>query len=422
LAPAGGGFRAPERSGRFGREHRSAENRLRMAGAGEFLPSLAAFALLASTILAPAHAAGEPAWSERVVYSFQGAAAGDGAYPEAALINVAGTLYGTTWQGGADGYGTVFKVTTSGTETALYSFQGPVANDGAFPLAGLIDVGNMLYGTTRGGGAHQYGTVFRVTPAGVEKVLYSFSNVGNDGAFPEAGLLNVNGTLYGTTADGGLDNAGTVFKVTRNGVETPLHGFSSNNEGDGDSPVAGLIEVGNTLYGTTIGDSQAGYGTVYASSLGAPATEQPIYYFQGLGDGAYPAAGLVNVNGTLYGTTQGAGGHGYGTVFKTAGYQATALYSFKGAVAGDGAYPVASLINIGSALYGTTQYGGAYGYGTVFRVTAAGTEEVLYSFKGAAAGDGAYPVASLINVGGTLYGTTQQGGASGYGTVFAVKP
>ncbi len=117
-----------------------------------------AFAFLASAILSPGYAASVTAPAEKIVYSFQGAAASDGAYPKAALINVAGTLYGTTWQGGADGYGTVFKVTTSGTETPLYSFQGPVANDGAYPLAGLIDVGNVLYGTTYGGGAYQYGT------------------------------------------------------------------------------------------------------------------------------------------------------------------------------------------------------------------------------------------------------------------------
>ncbi len=382
-----------------------------------------AFAFLASAILSPGYAASVTAPAEKIVYSFQGAAASDGAYPKAALINVAGTLYGTTWQGGADGYGTVFKVTTSGTETPLYSFQGPVANDGAYPLAGLIDVGNVLYGTTYGGGAYQYGTVFRYKLAGGEKVLYSFSNISNDGAFPEAGLLNLAGTLYGTTSNGGLYNCGTVFKVTTAGVETTMHGFCSNNGGDGDLPAAGLINVGNTLYGTTVGDTQGDNGTVYSvSTQSAPVIEEPIYYFQGLGDGAYPQAGLVLANGTLYGTTQGAGEHGYGTVFKTTGYGLTSVYSFKGAVAGDGAYPVAGLISIGGTLYGTTQHGGAYGYGTVFKVTPSGVESVVYSFKGATAGDGAYPVASLINVGGTLYGTTEQGGASGYGTVFAVKP
>ncbi len=382
--------------------------------------------LFATTILTPAYA---HAPAEKVIYSFQGAVAGDGADPRAGLIDVGGMLYGTTIQGGAHGYGTVFKVTTAGAEAVLYSFQGLPNSDGDGPRAGLIDVDGTLYGTTAGGGASQLGTVFKVTLAGAETVLYSFGGPAtNDGAFPYAGLVNLGGTLYGTTLNGGQSDGGIVFKVTRAGVETQLHSFGGNTTGDGLSPFSGLMALGGTLYGTTLEDTGVGQGTVYALSPGkrrAPATETVLYTFQGVGDGVLPVGGLVNVNGTFYGTTSGGGtvGNGYGTVFKIApgGSGYAALYSFQGQAAGDGAAPYAGLIDVNGTLYGTTTQGGTNGYGTVFKVTPSGVETVLHSFQGQAAGDGAYPYAELIKIGDMLYGTTEQGGANGYGTVFAIK-
>jgi uncharacterized repeat protein (TIGR03803 family) len=137
-----------------------------------------------------------------VLYSFKGK---DGADPGAGLLNVNGTLYGTTTGGGkycrgSDGCGTVFSITTSGKETVLHSFGG--TGDSGYPKAGLLNVNGTLYGTTAGGGANGSGTVFSITTSGAETVLYSFKG-GKDGKAPSAGLLNVKGTLYGSTEVGG---------------------------------------------------------------------------------------------------------------------------------------------------------------------------------------------------------------------------
>jgi uncharacterized repeat protein (TIGR03803 family) len=152
-----------------------------------------------------------PSGKETVLHTVDGSS-GDGYAPYAGLINVNGTLYGTTVQGGAYctlGCGTVFSITTSGTETVLHSF-GP--GDGEYPYAGLIDVNGTLYGTTLEGGAGA-GTIFSITPSGTEKVLYGFAGEPN-GFEPYAGLINVKGTLYGTTAAGGVDGDGTVFSLS----------------------------------------------------------------------------------------------------------------------------------------------------------------------------------------------------------------
>jgi uncharacterized repeat protein (TIGR03803 family) len=231
-------------------------------------------------------------------------------------------------------------------------------------------VGGTLYSTTLFGGAKSEGEVFSITRSGTEKVVYSFNDGGGriDGINPYGGLLHVGGNLYGTTYNGGTDDEGTVFKVTKSRTEKVLYSFKAGN--DGSRPFASLIKVGSTLYGTTLTGGANGYGTVFkVSKAGA---ERVIYTFQGqaAGDGSSPQGALLDVDGTLYGTTQG---------------------------------------------------GGASGYGTVFKVTPAGAETVIYSFQGTS-GDGANPQAGLIKVGGSLYGTTYKGGASGNGTVFAIKP
>jgi len=308
--------------------------------------------------------------SETVLHSF---GADDGGDPEAGLVNVNGTLYGTTAQNGATGAGTVFSITTSGKETVLYSFGGKP--DGESPLAGLVKVKNTLYGTTVVGGsgscywtAYSYydsgcGTVFSMTPSGHgDGILHSFKGAPKDGAFPYAGLLNATGRLYGTTHSGGANDAGTVFSVTPSGKETVLYSFG-NSSGDGESPEAGLIEVNGTLYGTTNGGGANGDGTVFA--LKPPGKETVLHSFGGSGDGESPEAGLIEVNGTLY---------------------------------------------------GTTKLGGAYDGGTVFAITSSGKETVLLSFLGP---DGKYPDAGLIHVKGTLYGTTESGGTNNGGTAFS---
>ena len=262
-----------------------------------------------------------------MVYSFGGSSS-DGANPAAGLINVDGTLYSITVRGGTGACfgdagicGTVFSVTPAGAETVVYSFKG--GSDGAGPVSGLIDVNGTLYGTTvygggtGGAGGFGYGTVFALTRSGKETVVYSF-NGGTDGAYPQAGLINVGGVLYGTTVYGGgtgcPDNygCGTVFSVMPVGIETVLHSFGDGAGGAG--PYAGLMNVRGTLYGTTRygGDSTYGHGTVFSLTLGGP--ETVVYSFKG-GHGAYPEAGLVNLGGTFYGTTTRGGAYHLGTVF-----------------------------------------------------------------------------------------------------------
>jgi len=405
---------------------------------------------------------------ETVLHSFAGAP--DGAAPRANLIDVKGTLFGTTGAGGAGtrGYGgTVFALDPgTGAESVAYSFCTKKnsrklfrCEDAQEPWAGLINVEGRLYGTTIYGGVNDAGAVFRFNPrTGAEKLLYSFCSQGNceDGESPEAGLIDVNGTLYGTTVQGGGNKCshadtgcGTVFALDPDtGAEKVLYSFCSQ-EGctDGAIPNAGLIDLGGTLYGTTPDGGAYDGGTVFALDPGTGA-ETVLYSFcsqQNCTDGEIPVAGLISVNGTLYGTTENGGSgttgtrlcpFGCGTVFAIdpgTGAE-TVVHSFcsqmKGNRCADGAQPEASLIDVRGALYGTTSQGGGnagcvktFACGTVFSIDLnTGTEKVLYSFcRQQNCADGDHPDASLIEVKGTLYGTTLEGGAYGLGTVFAVR-
>jgi uncharacterized repeat protein (TIGR03803 family) len=373
--------------------------------------------------------------SYHVLYRF-GHDANDGRDPQDRLTNIGGTLYGTTTFGGAYrcsiGYacGTAFRITTGGVEKVLHSFGN--GSDGANPEAELVDVGGTLYGTTYSG-AYGFGTVFSITTGGKEKVLHSFGN-GTDGRNPRGGLIAVNGTLYGTTEFGGKHNRGTIFNITTAGVEKVLHSFGRPT--DGSQPLAPLVRVGSTLYGTTSGGGaytcgRDRCGTVFSITTGG--TERVLHSFNGT-DGQSPAAGLLDVSGTLYGTTNkgGAytcGGATCGTVFSiTRGGAEKVLHSFNGT---DGEDPAAGLLDVSGALYGTTYLGGEHTCagvtcGTVFRLTTRGAEKVLHSFAGGS--DGALPLAGLIKANGTLYGTTSLGGGgsgcsgNGCGTVFSMIP
>lgn len=350
----------------------------------------------------------------KALFQFDGA---DGAAPYANLTDVNGALYGTTYSGGANGVGVVFKITTAGVERPIYSFKG--GSDGEYPAAGLANVNGTLYGTTSYGGTSSDGTVFKITTAGVEKVIHSFG--GGNGQYPNA-LIDVSGTLYGTTNSGGTSGFGTVFKITTSGSEKVLHSFKRVTHGtDGMYPEAPLLDVGGTLFGTTTRGGKKNVGTVF--SITTSGTERVLYSFKAGGDGADPFCGLADVGGILFGTTNLGGVNGLGIVFEvtTAGSE-TVFYSFKGGA--DGANPYAGLTEVNGALYGTTYRGsasgcsGSGGCGTIFKITTSGAESVLHAFKGT---DGANPYAGVTNVNGTLYGTTLNGGA-GYGTVFKTSP
>ena len=378
-------------------------------------------AVLSALLLTAAHPG--QAQTETVLYSFTDSP--DGAYPDSELVlHKKGNLYGTTFQGGAYGNGTVFELTAAGTEKVLYSF-GSQPGDGIGPRASLtFDKKSNLYGTTEVGGAYGGGTVFELTAAGTEKVLYSFGSQPGDGAGPREGLtFDKEGNLYGTTAYGGAYGGGTVFELTAAGTEKVLYTFGSQ-PGDGTDPQAGLtFDKKGNLYGTTRLGGAYGEGTVF--EVTAAGAEKVLYSFGSLpDDGSSPTTGLVfDKKGNLYGTTPSGGAYGYGTVFElTKKGSEKVLYSF-GSQAGDGFYPYAGLVfDKKGNLYGTTCQGGAYGGGTVFELTAEGTEKVLYSF-GSQPGDGGIPYAGLIfDKMGNLYSTTIFGGADGYGTVFELVP
>jgi len=287
---------------------------------------------------------------------------GDGDNPQAGLVVSCGTLYGTTYAGGSSNAGTVFAVnTTGGSFTNVYSFTG--GNDGHGPQAGLVLSGNMLYGTTELGGASGFGTVFAVnTNGGGFTNVYSFAG-GGDGAEPEAGLVLMSNTLYGTTFIGGQFGEGSVFRVNTNGAAfTNIYSFSGG--ANGANPEAGLVLSGNTLYGTTANGGNSGWGTVFKVNTNGSGFSSCLFNYT---DGANPQAGLLLSGNTLYGTTTNGGADGYGAVFQVGTNLSSIinLYSFSGG--SDGANPAAGLALVGNTLYGTTQtadYG--FGYGTVF--------------------------------------------------------
>jgi uncharacterized repeat protein (TIGR03803 family) len=339
----------------------------------------------------------------------------DGASPQAGLVASDVMLYGTTYAGGASDYGTVFAINTySSNLSNVYSFTG--GSDGRGPMAGLVLSGDMLYGTTELGGASSNGTVFAVnTSGGGFTNVYSFYG-GRDGANPEGGLVLMGNTLYGTTHAGGSSGYGTVFRVNTDGTAfTNICNFSGAN---GANPEAGLVLSGNTLYGTTYAGGSSGYGAIFRVNTdgGSPGN---VYSFTNGSDGAKPEAGLVLAGGTLYGTASSSGGvnfnDGSGTVFSVntngSGFK-SCLFNYT-----DGANPQGGLFLAGNTLYGTTTNGGASGWGTIFQVgTNLGGIVSLYSFPG---GDGVYPEAGLAVAGNTLYGTTQTSDYTfGDGTVF----
>jgi len=362
------------------------------------------------------------AQNETALYVF-GSQSGDGRWPGAGVIfDQNGNLYGTTSEGGASDWGSVYELTADGREKVLYSF-GRRNKDGQYPFASLVfDKEGNLYGTTSVGGAHLNGTVFEITAAGKEKVLHSFHK--SDGSTPVAGVIfDQNGNLYGTTTRGGAHGGGTVFEITAAGKEKVLHSFGSQS-GDGFLPYAGLVFDGNgNLYGTTTQGGAHGNGTVF--EITAAGTEKVLHSFDPrAGDGYNPGAGLIFDNeDNLYGTTSQGGPYGYGTVFEiTAAGTEEVLYSF-GSQSGDGSNPEADLVfDQNGNLYGTTYVGGAYDLGTVYELTADGLEKVLYSF-GSQPGDGSNPLSGVIfDKEGNLYGTTFEGGAYNYGTVFEATP
>jgi uncharacterized repeat protein (TIGR03803 family) len=305
----------------------------------------------------------DPSGNYTVLHAFTGGK--DGGMPEANLyLDTQGNLFGTTTTGGTYSYGTVFEVTADGNETVLHSFGNGI--DGKTPLAGLVrDAAGNFYGTTVTGGADGFGTVYRLSSDGQETLLYSFAD-GNDGAQPSGGLvLDTNNNLYGCAQFGGVAGGGTLFKLSQTGKYAVLHSFS---DATGSFPTAAVRDKAGNFYGTTRSGGTHHDGTVF--KVGATGIATVLHNFGAGTDGQYPYAGLItDTAGNFYGTTYGGGSSGLGTVYKIGPTgKETILYSFvKGGSKGDAA--VGSLVmDSAGNLYGTTQYGGAGG-GTLFAVS-----------------------------------------------------
>ena len=369
----------------------------------------------------------------------------DGSGPAAGLVtDSSGNFYGTTQNGGIYGAGTVFKLTPAGSESTIWNFGN--GTDGKNPTADLtLDASGNLYGSTFAGGANGFGTVFEVTAQGSEAVLWNFDPLNGDGHGSQAGLLiDASGNLYGTTFGGGpFKDSGTAFELSPPAIgggawtESTVWNFGQGT--DGFSPYGRLImDTSGNLYGTTHYGGTNGLLGGIAFKLAPPAkagklwTESILWSFGAGADGQNPAAGLLmDGSGNLYGTTQGggtAGGFPGGTVFKlTSAGSESILWNFNPAVSGEGLDPTAVLLlDTNGNLYGTTQLGGAWGQGTVFRLTPPAisggnwTEAILWSFLNNGT-DGEIPLAGmLLGARGNLYGTTQSGGAYQAGVVFQV--
>jgi uncharacterized repeat protein (TIGR03803 family) len=333
-----------------------------------------------------------------------------------------GELYGTTLGGGSPGPGTVFKITSSGKLTTIYSFcSQPNCADGSLPYGGLVlGTDGNFYGTTSQGGANGIsGTVFRITPTGILSTLHSFDFT--DGAAPVAPLIQAtNGDFYGITQNGGATGGGTIFKITPTGALTTLYNLGSPGYFANGPLVQG---TDGNFYGTTEIGGVHGNGIVF--KITPSGTFTTLHNFDST-DGSAPACGLVQASdGNFYGTTYQGGANdtcenGCGTVFKmTPEGMLTTVHSFDST---EGANPIAGLIQATDGnFYGTTYAGGTGGdWGTVFEITPGGTVTTLHSFDG---DDGAQPYGPVSQAtSGNLYGTATNGlGTAAQGTTFGIS-
>lgn len=327
-----------------------------------------------------------------------------------------GALYGTTVSGGANHDGVAFKLTTDGTFTLLHNFcsQGNVCSDGAEPRSGMVlGTDGNLYGTTTEGGNDENGTIYKVTRNGRLTSFYRFDYL-DDGACPEDALIEAtDGALYGTTNCGG-DNGngiGTVFRITPTGILSTLHYFDGN---DGQQPIAGLVQTGDGgLLGTTsrggTGNCNGGCGTAFRiTPRGIFAT---LHNFNA-DDGEQPQQPLTQASdGNIYGTTF-TGAQGYGTIFKISlkGKFST-IHMFGDS---DGANPSGKLIEATDGnLYGTTFEGGIRDNGLIFQITPNGVVRTVYSFHGI---EGSGPNGLVQHTNGKFYGAVA--GAGGLGSIY----
>ncbi len=394
------------------------------------------------SLLCAATTIASPATSFTSIYSFCSQAnCPDGNVPNGWLVQgYDGNFYGTTVAGGANGYGTVFKVGSGGALTTLHSFND---TDGNAPSALILATDGNFYGTTSQGGGESCprgsnlcGTIFKITPSGTLSTLYTFCSQTNctDGFFPVAALVQGrDGNLYGTTSQGGTAGqcenfgCGTIFKITLSGTLTTLytfcpHGSCPDGGPDGSNPGAALVQgADGSFYGTTAqggylgGECTFGCGTAFKVSPSG--TLSTLYTFMDGTDGLTPGQIMQAFDGNFYGTT-------ISTLFKMpAGGGLTTIHTF---TISDGYMPVGLLLADDGNFYGTAEQGGGnsdcvFGCGTVFKTNSTGVITTLHAFVST---DGATPTGGLVQgTDGNFYGTTSKGGTStncqgGCGTVF----
>jgi uncharacterized repeat protein (TIGR03803 family) len=395
-----------------------------------------------------------PTYTQSDLYSFcsqGGTNCTDGAQPAASLVQAHdGNFYGTTLEGGTNypasgGGGTVFQISPSGTHTTLYNFcgqGGTNCTDGVIPRVLIEGPDGNFYGTTEGGGAYAGGTVFKVTSTGTLTTIYSFCSLGGssctDGGDPVGGLtLGSDGNFYGTTEGGGSNGGGTIYMLTPSGVLSTLYNFCSQGGSgctDGKDPAATLVQGSDGyFYGTTYGGGANAAGTVFKISPSPSFTFTSLYSFCSLGgtactDGSTPqgVAGLVEgPDGNFYGTTEKGGASttvpNAGTFFKiTPSGSLTTLYSFcsVGSSCADGSGPNGVIEGTDLNFYGTTAIFGSAGNigGTAFSVSSSGSLSTIYNFctklqNSIPCSDGGMPLAGLIQGSdGNFYGDTNFGG------------
>jgi uncharacterized repeat protein (TIGR03803 family) len=336
--------------------------------------------------------------------------------PEGSLLSDGTFLYGMTALGGANNMGTIFKIMPDGTGyVKLLDFAG--TNNGRNPYGSLFSDGTFFYGMTAGGGTNGTGTLFKIMPDGTGYVkLFNFSGT-STGSSPYGSLISDGTFLYGMTFIGGLNNLGTLFKILPNGTGyMKLLDFAGASNGS--NPYGTLISDGTFLYGTTAEGGINNMGTLFKIMPNGTGYVK-LLDFSGIANGLEPRGSLIYDGTFLYGTTLNGGTNtnSFGTLFKImpngTGY--VKLLDFDGS--SNGNYPFDSLISDGTFLYGTTYNGGVNDMGTLYKIKPDGTEyKKLIDFDGAS--NGRNPKGSLISDGTFLYGMSVNGGTIGFGTIF----
>jgi uncharacterized repeat protein (TIGR03803 family) len=373
--------------------------------------------LLAALFFNPAPASAQ---TFSVLHNFA-ATPTDGQLPYSTLLASGSTLYGLTTGGGASSDGTLFSYnTTNNAYQSLYSFAGGTT-DGEYPVGSMTLSGNLLYGSTTGGGASATstsgnGTLFSYNlSTNTESLAYSFPG-GNGGSTPDDAPLPVNGLLYGTTNDGGTANGGTIFSFNpSNNNVSILHSFAGGSSDGYYARYGNFVGAGPVIYGVTSDGGQDNDGAVY--SFNTQTNQLTVLHAFDNTDGYYPEAGLTLSGQMLYGTT-GSGGLGYGVIYSynLATSQFSLLYQFDGS---QGQFPTGQLLVSGSQLYGMTEYGGPDNDGTIFSFnTSTDDFTTIHNFDNA---DGSGPWQNnLLLMNNTLYGNASSGGQYSGGVLFAV--